>query len=88
MLVATSLNNLAGFYYAQGKYAKAEPLYKRSLAITEKALGKDHPNVADVLENMAKLYKKIGKKDQPRNLKNVQKRFVQLNGEGNFKKGN
>ena len=29
---ATFLNNLAALYRAQGKYAKAEPLYKRSLA--------------------------------------------------------
>ena len=37
--LATSLNNLAGLYDNQGKYAEAEPLYKRSLAIDEKALG-------------------------------------------------
>ena len=37
--VAQSLNNLATLYQAQGKYAKAEPLFKRSLAIWEKALG-------------------------------------------------
>jgi len=37
--LATSLNNLATLYHAQGKYAQAEPLYKRSLAIREKALG-------------------------------------------------
>ena len=36
--VAQSLNNLAGLYKTQGWYAKAEPLYQRSLAIVEKAL--------------------------------------------------
>ena len=41
-----SLNNLAELYRAQGRYADAEPLYKRSLAIREKALGPDHPDVA------------------------------------------
>ena len=46
---------------AQGQYAHAEPLYKRSLAITEKALGPDHPNVATSLENMAELYRKTGR---------------------------
>jgi tetratricopeptide (TPR) repeat protein len=55
--VATSLNNLAALYQTQGDYAKAEPLYKRSLAIWEKALGPDHPNVATSLENLAKLYR-------------------------------
>ena len=29
---ATSLNNLAELYRAQGKYAQAEPLYRRALA--------------------------------------------------------
>ena len=34
--VAVSLNNLGELYRAQGRYAQAEPLYKRSLAIWEK----------------------------------------------------
>ena len=37
-------------YQAQGRYADAEPLYKRSLAIREKALGPDHPDVATFAE--------------------------------------
>ena len=45
-----SLNNLAALYQDQGRYADAEPLYKRSLAIREKALGPDHPDVATVAE--------------------------------------
>ncbi len=55
--MAASLNNLAELYRAQGQYAQAEPLYKRSLAIVEKALGPDHPNVATSLNNLALLYK-------------------------------
>jgi tetratricopeptide (TPR) repeat protein len=51
--VATSLNNLAGLYDTQGQYGKAEPLYQRALAIFEKALGPEHPNVVTVLENYA-----------------------------------
>jgi len=47
--VATSLNNLAELYYIQGQYAKAEPLHKRALAIREKALGPNHPDVATSL---------------------------------------
>ena len=42
---ATSLNNLAVLYQAQGRYAEAEPLYQRALAIREKALGPEHPDV-------------------------------------------
>ena len=55
--MAQSLNNLALLYYTQGQYAQAEPLYKRSLAIWEKALGPDHPSVATSLENLAGLYR-------------------------------
>ncbi|CAN5906225.1 hypothetical protein BH20PSE1_BH20PSE1_14300 [soil metagenome] len=54
--VATSLNNLAGLYYAQGQYAKSEPLYHRALAIDEKALGPEYPHVAQSLNNLAALY--------------------------------
>ncbi len=59
--VATSLNNLANFYYNQGKYAEAEPLHKRALAIWEKALGPEHPHVAVSLNNLADLYTLQGK---------------------------
>jgi len=60
--VATSLNNLAVLYDTQGQYALAEPLYKRSLAIWEKSLGPNHPDVATSLENMAILYRETGRK--------------------------
>jgi CHAT domain-containing protein/Tfp pilus assembly protein PilF len=43
-------------YYTQGRYAEAEPLYKRALAISEKALGPDHPDVASSLDNLAEMY--------------------------------
>jgi tetratricopeptide (TPR) repeat protein len=51
------LHYLATLYTTQGRYAEAEPLYKRSLAIWEKALGPDHPNVAMSLNNLALLYR-------------------------------
>ncbi len=52
-----SLNNLADLYQKQGRYADAEPLYKRALAIREKALGPNHPDVASSLNNLAELYR-------------------------------
>jgi tetratricopeptide (TPR) repeat protein len=55
--VATSLNNLAGLYDAQGNYSKAEPLYQRALEIKERKLGSYHPSVATSLENLAILYR-------------------------------
>ena len=45
--LGSSLNNLAELYRAQGRYAEAHPLYKRSLAILEKAFGPEHPAVAN-----------------------------------------
>ena len=51
------LNNLAELYRNRGDNAKAEPLYKRSLAILENALGSNHPDVATSLENLAALYR-------------------------------
>jgi tetratricopeptide (TPR) repeat protein len=43
-----------------GDYAKAEPLFQRSLAISEKALGPDHPDTATWLNNLASLYQATG----------------------------
>ncbi|MCH8805465.1 MAG: tetratricopeptide repeat protein, partial [Planctomycetes bacterium] len=62
--LALSLNNLAMLYDTQGKYDQAEPLFKRSLAINEKALGPEHPDVAASLNNLAELYRVQGKYDQ------------------------
>ena len=42
---------------SQGRYAEAQPLYERSLAIWEQTLGADHPSVATSLNNLAGLYK-------------------------------
>ena len=42
--VASSLNNLALLYKSQGKYAEAEPLYQRAIAILLEKLGENHPN--------------------------------------------
>ena len=39
---ATLLDDLATLHQAQGRYAEAEPLFQRSLAIAEKALEPEH----------------------------------------------
>ena len=41
--LAKSLADLAELYYVQGRYAAAEPLYERAIAIKEKVLGPDDP---------------------------------------------
>ncbi|RLI68507.1 hypothetical protein DRO91_08950, partial [Candidatus Heimdallarchaeota archaeon] len=54
------LDKLSVLYKNLDEYAKAEPLYKRSLAITEKIFGPDHPNVTLSLNNLAELYHNLG----------------------------
>ncbi|MEI7590291.1 MAG: CHAT domain-containing tetratricopeptide repeat protein [Deltaproteobacteria bacterium] len=43
-----------------GNHIAAESRYKRALAIREKSLGPDHPDVVFVLSNLAVLYEAIG----------------------------
>jgi Tetratricopeptide repeat len=43
---AAQLDQQARQLRKQGRYAEAEPLFKRSLAMLEKARGPDHPDVA------------------------------------------
>ena len=52
---------VAWLYQALGRYAEAEPLYKRSLAIHEKALGPDHPDVGTNLNSLGYLYQAQGR---------------------------
>ena len=43
------------FITAQGKYDEAKPNFERALAIREKALGAEHPDVAMGLNNLGML---------------------------------
>jgi tetratricopeptide (TPR) repeat protein len=56
-------SNLADLYVNRCRYADAEPLLKRSVTVFEKALGPNHPEVANVLDNLAGLYKEQGRTD-------------------------
>ena len=51
-------------YQDTGRYAEAEPLYQRALAILEKSLPPDHPNLATVRENYAGLLDELGRADE------------------------
>jgi len=59
--LGSSLRNLALVYHMQGDYKKAEPLFKKSLTICEKLLGRHHAHVAHNLDNLAELYFLEGK---------------------------
>ena len=58
---ATSCNNLAAVYHAQGRYSEAEPLHQRALAIRERVLGPDHPDTATSCNNLAGVYHDQGR---------------------------
>src|SRR5262249_5378249 len=62
--VAGLLNNLGAVAEDQGDYAAAEGYYRRALELREKALGPDHPDVAQVLLNMSDLAKEQGQHEQ------------------------
>ena len=53
---ARALENLADYYYYNGDYKKAEPLYLQVIEIRIKVLGEEHPDYARALENLAYLY--------------------------------
>ena len=68
---------------AQGKYAEAEPLYKRALAIREKALGPEHPLVAASLKNYAALVRKNGRGNEAAKLEARAKAIRAKHAQGN-----
>ena len=61
---AKRLNQQVIQLYQEGKYSTAIPLAERVLAIREKVLGKEHPDVATSLNNLALLYSNQGNYQQ------------------------
>ncbi len=55
------LNEIAAFLNSQGDYARALPLRQSALAVTEAALGPDHPDTATALDNLAVTYRALGR---------------------------
>jgi tetratricopeptide (TPR) repeat protein len=55
------LNDLARQYAGRGRFADAEPLYKRSLVLLDRLVGPEHPDVALTLSNLADLYMEQGR---------------------------
>jgi hypothetical protein len=64
---AEDMNNQAKQYAAQGKYAEAEPLYKRALEILENSLGSDHPKTEIARKNLKALHEENAKIDKKSN---------------------
>ena len=57
---AKKLNQQVVQFIEQGQYAAAIPLAERALAIREKVLGLEHPDVAQSLNNLAEPYRNMG----------------------------
>jgi tetratricopeptide (TPR) repeat protein len=57
---ATGLDNLAFLLHDHGDLAAARPLFKRALAIREKVLGPEHPDMVQSLDNLASLLQAQG----------------------------
>lgn len=56
------LYGLGEIRLAQGKHDEAEALFNRALAIRERTLGVERPDVARVLDGLARLYEQTGRK--------------------------
>jgi tetratricopeptide (TPR) repeat protein len=52
---AEAIANLANFYYVQGAGARADELFRKSLALKEKSLGKEHVDLAVDLVGLARV---------------------------------
>ena len=62
--VWNELNSKVGTLYQQGRYVEAEDVAKEALKVAEKTFGTNHPDVATSLNNLAALYRQIGKEDE------------------------
>jgi non-specific serine/threonine protein kinase/serine/threonine-protein kinase len=54
--LARDLGGLGIVYWAQGDFAKAEPIMRQSLSMREKVLGPEHPDLAAHLNNLGGVY--------------------------------
>ena len=56
----TSMNNLAGLYYAKRDYDSALPLYLQCVKVRKKKLGPDHPDALTLVNGLVGLYESMG----------------------------
>jgi hypothetical protein len=59
--IARPLDILAELSEKTGRTSEAEALYRRALAIREKAFGPDHPYTAETLDGLAKVCEQTGR---------------------------
>ncbi len=54
------LNRIATYFWARAEYEAAKPLHERALKVREQTLGRDHPDTAISLNNLAVLLQDSG----------------------------
>ena len=63
------LNNLAEVYHELGVIEQSEPLYVRALSLGKKKYGRDHPEMAATMRNLARLYEETNRPLEAEELK-------------------
>jgi len=61
--IAGIMSNLGWLYSTQKQYTLAESFLKRTLAIRERILGQDHPDVVNTLSQLALVYRQTGREE-------------------------
>ncbi len=59
--LAVTLNNLAGLYHTQGRYADAAEAFKTIASLRELMVGPHHADVATALHNIGEVYRSQGR---------------------------
>ena len=62
-ILGTAYNYLGLVRAGQKRHAEADSLYKRALGVVEKALGRDHANLAPILDNHAETLVALNRSD-------------------------
>jgi tetratricopeptide (TPR) repeat protein len=66
LLYAATLSNMGILLQEKMRLEEARPYYEDALAITQKALGPDHPNTAATLNNLGYLLRAMGRLEEAR----------------------
>jgi tetratricopeptide (TPR) repeat protein len=66
--LAAILHNQAGLEHARGDHAAGEPLARRGLEIRERLLGREHPDVASDLAQLAAIVHGLGRHGEAREM--------------------
>ena len=78
--LAFRLCNLAELYRQDGRYGKAEPLYRRSLALMQKTQGTESAALARGLRNFASVLRHMKRKAEAGALESQAKAILQAQG--------